>query len=231
MIQFDDKIALVTGASRGLGYASARALGAAGAHVIAAARTVGGLEELDDEIQSAGGQATLVPLDLTDDPALERLGAAIHERWGRLDVWVHTAIYPAGLTPVEHIDGKDLDRTIATNIRMPQRLIRVLDPLLRRSEAGRAVFFADPGALDQRYQATYAMGKRAAGEMASRWGAEAAQTSPLRVIIAATPPMATAVRARFHPGEDPSGHASTADVADRLLTHLASGAQGMIDLR
>ncbi|MEM1298641.1 MAG: SDR family oxidoreductase [Pseudomonadota bacterium] len=231
MAGFNDKIALVTGASRGLGYAVARALGSQGAHVVAVARTVGGLEELDDEIQSAGGEATLVPLDLTDDPALERLGAAIHDRWGRLDIWVHTAIYPAGLTPVEHIDAKDLDRTIATNIRVPQRLIRVLDPLLRQSDGGRAVFFADPGALDQRYQATYAMSKRAVGEIVTRWGAEVASTSPLRVVIAATPPMATAVRARFHPGEDTSGHAKTSDVADRLLTHLAAGAQGMLDLR
>ena len=228
--ELTDRIALVTGASRGLGYALARALAAPGAHVVAVARTVGGLEELDDEIQGGGGQATLVPLDLTDDPALERLGAALHERWGRLDLWAHTAIYPAGLTPVEHIDVKDLDRTIATNIRVPQRLIRVLDPLLRQSAAGRAVFFTDPGSVDQQYQGTYAMAKAAASEMAMRWGREASATSPLRVIEAAVPPMATALRARFHPGEDTSGHAATSDVADRMITHLIAGAQGRIDL-
>lgn len=231
MTGFQDKVALVAGASRGLGYAVARALGVAGAHVIAVGRTVGGLEELDDEIKSVGGQATLVPLDLTDDPALERLGAAIHERWGKLDLWIHTAIYPAGLTPVEHIDAKDLDRTLATNIRMPQRLIRVLDPLLRRSDAGRAVFFADPSVEAQQFQATYAISKAAVGDMASRWGKEAAQTSNLRVVMAMAPPMATAVRARFHPGEDTTGHPTTADVAERLLRQLSADAQGTIDLR
>ncbi|MFK7941787.1 MAG: SDR family NAD(P)-dependent oxidoreductase [Paracoccaceae bacterium] len=231
MKDFNDKIALVTGASRGLGYAVARSLGARGAHVIAAARTVGGLEELDDEIKTSGGQATLVPLDLNDDPALERLGAAIHDRWGRLDIWVHTAIYPAGMTPVEHIDGKDLDRTIATNIRLPQRLIRVLDPLLRRAEAGRAVFFSDPDADEQQFQATYAMSKTAAADMVLRWGGEAAATSSMRVLLAATPPMATAVRARFHPGEDTKGHPTTSEVADKLMVHLAVGAQGRVDLR
>lgn len=229
--RFDGKTALVTGASRGLGYAVARALGAEGAHVIAVARTVGGLEELDDEIKAAGGQATLVPLDLTDDPALERLGAAIHERWGALDLWTHMAVHPAPLCPVEHIDSKDLDRTIATNIRMPQRLIRVLDPLLRQAGAGRAVFITDPGAEVQKFQTTYAMSKRAVGEMVSRWADEVASTSALRVIEAAAPPMPTAVRARFHPGEKPADLAPTAGVAARLLDHLAAGGQGNVDLR
>lgn len=229
--RFDGKVALVTGASRGLGYAMARALGSNGAQVIAVARTVGGLEELDDEIKAAGGQATLVPLDLADDPALERLGAAIHERWGQLDIWVHTAIHAPPLAPVEHIDGKDLDRTVATNIRVPQRLIRVLDPLLRRAEAGRAVFISDPGPATQKFQTTYAMSKLAATEIVSRWGAEVASTSQLRVIQAAAPPMPTAVRARFHPGEKPEDHTPTAKVAARLLAHLAAGAQGSVDLR
>src|SRR5690625_2165046 len=108
--RFDGKIALVTGASRGLGYALARELGGAGAHVIALARTVGGLEELDDAIRKEGGTATLVPLDLGDDAALPRLGASIHERWGRLDLWIHTAIHAPALSPAHHIDAKDFDR-------------------------------------------------------------------------------------------------------------------------
>lgn len=230
MNDLKDKIALVTGASRGLGYAVARALGAAGAHVLAVARTVGGLEDLDDEIKAAGGQATLIPLDLTDDPALERMGAAIHERWGHLDIWVHTAIQAAPLCPVEHIDAKDLDRSLAINVRVPQRLIRVLDPLLKRAETGRAVFITDPGIETQKFQGTYAMSKRAALELTARWAGEVASTSPLRVIEAAAPPMPTAVRARFHPGEKPEDLTPTGDVAARLVAHLGAGGQGRVDL-
>src|SRR5690625_1061260 len=128
------KIALVTGASRGLGFALARQLGLAGAHVIALARTSGGLEELDDAIRDGGGTATLVPLDLTDEPALARLGATIYERWGRIDFWAHTAIHAPALSPAHHIDSKDFDRAVEINLRVTQRLIRVLDPLLRQSE-------------------------------------------------------------------------------------------------
>ncbi len=129
-----DRIALVTGASRGFGFACAAAMGSAGAHVLALARTVGGLEELDDKISSTSGITTLIPLDICDDPGLERLGAAVHDRWGRIDLWLHTAIHAAPLQPAEHIDAGELDQTLATNIRAFQRLIRVVDPLLRLSD-------------------------------------------------------------------------------------------------
>jgi len=117
----DGTVALVTGASRGLGHALALEAAARGAHVLAVARTVGGLEELDDAVRAAGGAATLVPLDLTDDPALDRLAAAIAGRWGRLDLWLHCAAHAPPLAPAAHVDAKDLDRAIAVDARAPDR--------------------------------------------------------------------------------------------------------------
>ena len=227
MTEFKDRIALVTGASRGLGYAVAEGLARGGAQVIALARTVGGLEELDE---AAGGGITLVPLDLTDDPGLERLGAAIHERWGRLDLWVHTAVHAPPLSPVEHVADKDLDRTLAVNLRAFQRLIRVVDPLLRRAEAGRAVWFADASA-EQPFHGTYLAAKAGQQAIAAMWAAEIRATSNIRVIAATPPPMPTALRARFYPGEDRSHLTAPSIVAGRLLAQLAQGADGPIDLR
>jgi NAD(P)-dependent dehydrogenase (short-subunit alcohol dehydrogenase family) len=226
MDAFRDRIALVTGASRGLGFAAARALGTAGAHVVALARTVGGLEELDDAIKAAGarsgGAATLVPLDITDDPALERLGAAIHERWGRLDLWVHAAVHAPPLSPVEHIDAKELDRALAVNLRATQRLIRVLDPLLRLSDRGRAVFLPDDAGAGQRFHATYRASKVGQIEIAAAWAREVEATRALRVVFAAPPPMPTALRARFYPGEPRHRLADPAAVAARLVAGLAA---------
>ena len=226
---YEGKVALVTGASRGLGYAVARELGARGAHVIALARTVGGLEELDDEIKAAagpgGGGATLVPLDLTDDPALERLGASVFERWGRLDVWVHTAIHAPALSPAGHIDARDLDRALAVNVRATQRLIRVLDPLLRQSDRGRAVFLTDATGAGQRFHGAYQASKQAQAAIAAAWAREVEATPALRVVLAAPPPMPTAVRARFYPGEDRAKLADPAAVARQLLDDLASAGE------
>lgn len=219
---YDGRIALVTGASRGLGYAVARELGARGAHVIALARTVGGLEELDDEIKRAGGAATLVPLDITDDPALERLGASVFERWGRLDIWMHTAIHAPALSPAGHIDARDLDRALAVNVRATQRLIRVLDPLLRQSDRGRAVFLTDSTGAGQRFHGAYQASKQAQAAIATAWAREVEATPALRVVLAAPPPMPTAVRARFYPGEDRAKLADPAEVARQLLDALAS---------
>ncbi len=221
--EYADTVALVTGASRGLGYAVARELGVRGAHVIALARTVGGLEELDDEIKAAGGAATLVPLDLTDDPALERLGAAIFERWGRLDIWVHTAIHAPALSPTGHIDARDLDRALAINIRATQRLIRVLDPLLRLSARGRALFLSDATGTGARFHGAYQASKQGQLAIATAWAREVDATPALRVAIAAPPPMPTAARARFYPGEDRARLSDPARVARRLLDALAAG--------
>lgn len=219
---FNDRIALVSGASRGLGFALAERLGREGAHVIALARTVGGLEELDDRIQAAGGQATLVPLDLGDDPALERLGAAVHERWGRLDLWLHTAVQAPPFQPVEHIDAKELDRSLATNMRAVQRLVRVLDPLLRQAPAGRAVFFDDPDAAGRAFGAAYHAAKLGQAELVRAWGQGLSAVSHVKVVSEAPPPMRTALRARFYPGEDVSALADPGDVASGVLARLAA---------
>src|SRR4029078_11193292 len=134
-----DHIAVVTGASRGIGRAAALALGKAGAHVVAVARTVVALEELDDEIRSAGGSATLVPLDLRDGPGIDRLGAALYERWRRLDMFLGNAAILGVMTPVPPIDTTVFEDVIAINVTANWRLIRSLDPLLRQSDAGRAL--------------------------------------------------------------------------------------------
>jgi NAD(P)-dependent dehydrogenase (short-subunit alcohol dehydrogenase family) len=227
--EFANMIALVTGASRGLGRAAAEALGARGAHVVAVARTVGGLEELDDAIRAKGGEgATLVPLDITDDEGLARLGAAIHGRWGRLDLWLHTATSLPPLSPAEHIDARDLDKVLAVDIRAVQRLIRVIDPLLRLAPAGRAVFFDDPEA-GQKFHGAYGAGKAAAAALTRAWAAET-RTMPLSVLHAVAPPMPTALRGRFHPGEDRGALTHPTAVADRLAAALAAG-ETEIDLQ
>jgi NAD(P)-dependent dehydrogenase (short-subunit alcohol dehydrogenase family) len=214
------RTALVTGASRGFGFACASALGAVGAHVIAVARTTGGLEELDTRIAEAGGSATLVPLDLCDDPGLARLGAAIHQRWGHVDVWLHTAIQPVSLQPVEHIDARELDLAIATNIRAFQRLVRVVDPLLRTAPEPLALIASDD-AVGRKFHGTYAMTKAAQSALTRAWAAESGR----RIAIAEVqpPPMPTALRGKFHPGEDRSVLTAIDEAAARLMQRLTAG--------
>lgn len=197
----------------------------AGAHVIALARTIGGLEELDDAIKANGGSATLVPLDITDDPALARLGASIFERWGYLDFWAHTAIHAPALSPAHHIDAKDFDRALATNVSATQRLIRSLDPLLRHSAKARAVFFADESGASARFHGAYQATKQAQIALASAWAQEVEATPDFRVIITAPPPMPTAVRGRFYPGENRTNLTPPADVAKRLVVELDAAAE------
>lgn len=215
-----DRIALVTGASRGFGFAAATALGAAGAHVLALARTTGGLEDLDDSIAGAGGKASLIPLDICDDPGLERLGAAIHDRWGRLDLWLHTAFYAAPLQPAEHIDAKELDRSLAVNVRAFQRLIRVVDPLLRASERPLALIAADD-ALAKKFHGPYAMAKAAQSALTRAWAAESGHRIAIAEFV--PPPMPTALRGRFYPGENPDRLCPTGEAAERLLARLREG--------
>ncbi|MAS44785.1 MAG: oxidoreductase [Rhodobacteraceae bacterium] len=218
-LELSGKAALVTGASRGLGRALAEALGARGAEIIAVARTVGGLEELDDAIRAAGGPgATLVPLDVTDDPGLERLGAAIHQRWGRLDLWVHAAVHAPPLSPAEHADAKDWDKTFAVNARATARLIRVVDPLLRAAPAGRAVFFEDLVNTGP-FHGAYAASQAAARAITGAWGEEAAAFRH-EVLHLAPPAMPTALRARFRPGEDREALTTPAKAAAALLPDL-----------
>jgi NAD(P)-dependent dehydrogenase (short-subunit alcohol dehydrogenase family) len=211
----DQPVILVTGASRGLGHALALAEARRGAHVIALARTVGGLEELDDAIRAAGGSATLVPLDVTDDDGIARMGAAIAQKWGRLDGWWSCAVHAPPCAPAAHADAKDVDRAHAVNARALQRLIRVLDPLLRAAPAGFAAL-PDDAREGQPFFAPYAATKAAARAWWDAWAAETAK-SPLRVLRLTPPAMPTALRARFFPGEDRAALTACADAAAALM--------------
>ncbi|MEZ5778483.1 MAG: SDR family oxidoreductase [Paracoccaceae bacterium] len=210
-------LALVTGASRGLGFALASALGQRGWHVVAVARTTGGLEELDDRIKAAGGGATLAPLDVTDDQAMAHLARSIAERWGKLGLWVHTAIHAAPLSPAGQLDPKDFDKSVACNIRATASLIPMLEPLLRAGD-GTALFLDDPRA-GEKFFGAYGATKAAQIALARSWQAETAKIGP-RVVIGTAAPSATATRARFFPGEDRGRLADIHAEADRILARL-----------
>jgi NAD(P)-dependent dehydrogenase (short-subunit alcohol dehydrogenase family) len=197
------RIALVTGASRGIGQATARALARAGAHVIALARTQGGLEELDDEIRKDGGTATLVPLGLTDFDGIARLGAALHQRHGKLDILVGNAGVAGPSSPLGHIDLRPWNEVIAVNLTANFQLIRCMEPLLRKSDAGRAVFLTS-GAANQAtaYLGPYAVSKAALETLVRVWAHETAST-PMRVNLFSPGPIRTRMRASVYPGEDP----------------------------
>ncbi len=211
------RIALVTGASRGIGAAVARLFAREGAHVVAVARTVGGLEELDDAIRTAGGTATLVPQDLGEFDALDKLGAALHERYGRLDILVGNAGVLGGLTPVNHIEPKVWDEALAINLTANYRLIRSLDPLLRRSDAGRAIFVTTGATRGPRpYWATYGTTKAALEYLVLTWAAELAKTA-IRVNLVNPAATRTAMRAAAMPGEDPETLPTPDDIAPVFL--------------
>ena len=213
------KTALITGASRGLGAALAKAL-APTHHIIAVGKTVGALEELDDDIQAAGGQATLAPMDITVDEAMQQLCRGIFDRWGSLDLWLHTAIHAAPLAPAGHIGPKDLAKSMTVNIEATSRLIAYVSPLLGQS--GKAVFFDDPCAGEQFFGA-YGATKGAQIALARSWAAESAKTGP-KVQILTPAPMPTATRGRFYPGEDRNALNTPTDEAARLLPAILSDA-------
>jgi NAD(P)-dependent dehydrogenase (short-subunit alcohol dehydrogenase family) len=196
------RLALVTGASRGIGRAVALELARNGAHVIALARTQGGLEELDDAIGSLGGGATLVPCDVTDFEALDRLGAALHERWGKLDILIGNAGLLGPLTPLAHVEPKDWERILAVNLTANWRLIRSLDPLLRAAPAGRVVLLSSGVAL-RPYWGPYTVSKAALDALARTYAAETLTTSQVRVMLVNPGPLRTRMRAAAMPGEDP----------------------------
>ncbi|HVT56376.1 MAG TPA: SDR family NAD(P)-dependent oxidoreductase [Xanthobacteraceae bacterium] len=211
------KIALVTGASRGIGRATALKLAKAGAHVVALARTVGGLEELDDEIQKIGGSATLVPLDIKDFAALDRLGASLFDRFKKLDVLVGNAGQLGTLSPLGHIDPKTWDDVIAVNVTANWRLIRSLDLLLKSSEAGRAVFITSGVARNVRaYWGLYAASKAALEVIVRAYAGELARTN-VKVNLFNPGPIRTRMRAKAMPGEDPMTLDTPEQAAEALL--------------
>ena len=213
----EGRVALVTGASRGIGYHAARGFAAAGAHVVAVARTVGGLEELDDEIKALGGGATLVPLDLKDFEGIDRLGAALHERWGRLDVLFANAGILGQLSPLGHVPPKVWDDVIAVNVTANWRLIRSLDPLLRKSDAGRALFMSSGAAKNLRpFWGPYSVSKAALEALARTYAGEVAKT-PIRVVVIDPGRTRTAMRAQAMPGEDPAALPAPSEIVPYLV--------------
>jgi NAD(P)-dependent dehydrogenase (short-subunit alcohol dehydrogenase family) len=220
-----DRIALVTGASRGIGHAIAIKLADAGAHVVATARTVGALEELDDAIRAGGGSTTLVPFDLTDYPAIDRLGAALHQRYKRLDVLVGNAGVLGPVSPLGHVEPKAWDDVIAVNVTANWRLIRSMDPLLQAAPAGRAVFVTSGAATNARaYRGPYSMSKAALDVLVRVYAAETASTN-VKVNLFNPGPTRTRMRAAFMPGEDPATLPRPIQVAERLIDLCLPGFQ------
>ncbi|MEL7253586.1 MAG: SDR family oxidoreductase [Pseudomonadota bacterium] len=210
-----EKLALITGASRGLGAALAEAL-APDYHIVAVGRTTGALEEIDDLIQAKGGAATLAPMDITEPAAMAQLCRSIYDRWGRLDLWAHTAIHAAPLAPANHIDMKDFGKSVKVNVEATAQLITFVAPLLGTD--GHAVFFDDAEAKGK-FFGSYGASKAAQMALARAWQAETAKTGP-HVHVVTPQPMPTATRARFHPGEDRDALASPKYEAERLLDEL-----------
>jgi NAD(P)-dependent dehydrogenase (short-subunit alcohol dehydrogenase family) len=197
------RVALVTGASRGIGYALALALAEAGAHVIATARTQGGLEDLDDAIREAGGSASLVPMDLASQDGIEKLGEIVRERWGKLDILIANAGALGVLTPAAQVSAKTWNEVFAINVMAPARLIRAFEALLMESDAGRAIFLTSGAARGRgAYWAPYASSKAALDALVQSWAKEHT-TSDLRINLVNPGPMRTAMRAKAFPGEDP----------------------------
>ncbi len=210
-------IALVTGASRGIGFATAIALARAGAHVVALARTVGGLEELDDEIKKAGSTATLVPLDLKDLDGIARLGAALNERFGKLDIMVANAGLLGPLSPLSHVQPKAWDELIAVNVTANWQLIRCMEPLLQKSDAGRAVLLTSGAASSgTAYWGPYAASKAALDAMGRAWAAENA-TNNLKINLFNPGTVRTRMRATAFPGEDPATLTKPAAIAEKIV--------------
>jgi NAD(P)-dependent dehydrogenase (short-subunit alcohol dehydrogenase family) len=200
------RVALVTGASRGIGRAVALELARQGAHVIALARTQGALEDLDDNIRALGGEATLVPCDIKDFDALDRLGSAIFERWGKLDILVGNAGVLGPLTPIAHCDPDKWEQVFAVNVTANYRLLRSLDLPLRASDAGRVVFITSGAAHRaelRAYWGPYATSKAALDAIARTYAAETVNTSAVKVMLANPGPLRTKMRASAMPGEDP----------------------------
>lgn len=212
-----DRIALVTGASRGIGAALALELAQAGAHVVAVARTVGGLEELDDKIKAIGGTATLVPLDMKDMDGIARLALALHERYKRLDVLVGNAGILIPLSPLGHVEPKDWDSTMAINVTANWQLIRTMDPLLTAAPAGRAVFLTSGVAhYGRAYWGPYAASKAALEAIVRTYASETATTN-VRANLVAPGPTRTGMYLGAFPGIDPQTLPTPEEVARKIV--------------
>jgi NAD(P)-dependent dehydrogenase (short-subunit alcohol dehydrogenase family) len=210
-------IALVTGASRGIGRATALSLARAGAHVVAVARTVGALEEVDDAARAAGTSATLVPLDMRDYAGIYRLAAALNERYQCLDVLIGNAAIAGQRSPLDHVDPRNWDEAIAVNVTANWHLIRAMDPLLKRAKAGRAVFVTSGAATHARaYAGPYSVSKAALNALARTYADETSST-PVRVNLFNPGPTRTRMRALVMPGEDPMTLPTPEDVAEKII--------------
>ncbi|WP_334128838.1 SDR family NAD(P)-dependent oxidoreductase [Sneathiella sp.] len=222
-----DKIALITGASSGIGAAVAKRFAAEGAHVILIARSVGGLEEVDDEIQAAGGSATLVPLDLRDTAAIDGLAAPLYERWKKLDIFVGNAGVVGKLMPIQQYVPELWDEVFKVNVHANWRMIRALDPLLRASKAGRALFVtAGQGSESRQFWSGYAASKAALETMARTYAAEVEKVSRLRVNLIDPGPTATRLRAIAYPAEDATKLPAPESRTDLFLKAVLSDANG-----
>lgn len=215
-----DKIALITGASRGLGAALAESLAGRGWHILAVARTTGALEDLDDRIRKAGGSATLAPMDVGQPEAMVQLAQAVAGRWGGLDLWAHCAIHAAPLSPAGHVDAKDFQKSVDLNLVTTRGLIQLIEPLLR-ARKGTALFLDDRRA-GQKFFGSYGATKAGQIALARSWQAENETLGP-RVVIAEPAPMPTALRARFFPGEDRARLTPCKAEADRILDSALTG--------
>lgn len=215
------RVALITGASRGIGRAVALALAHAGAHVIISARSLAGLESLDDEIQKFGGSATLLQLDLRKGDKVDQLGPTLFQRWQKIDILIANAGVLGPLSPLGHVTEEGFQATLDINLTANWRLIRTLDPLLKRSDAGRAVFVTSGAASGKHaYWGAYAASKAGLEALVKSWAAELAQTN-VRVNLISPGPIRTGMRAKAFPGEDPMTLPAPEDLAP-LFLELAS---------
>jgi len=220
---FEGKVALVTGASRGIGAATAKALAAQGAHVILTARTAKDLEAVEDAIFTAGGSATIAPLDLTDGDSISRLAVAVTERWGKLDILVLNAAMLGTLSPVPAIDGAEFALLFTLNVTAQQVMIASFDALLRKSDAGRLVALTSSvGASPRAFWGAYGASKAALENLVQCYGDEVKNLSQVRTVIVDPGRTRTAMRAKAYPGEDPSTVKDPSVVADAILQMLQS---------
>lgn len=223
MSDLTGRIVLVTGASRGIGYQAALEAARRGAHIVAVARTVGGLEDLDDEVKAAGSETTLVPLDVRDGDGIDRLGKAIFDRWGKLDGLIGNAGVLGTITPLSHLDVKDFDQAFAVNVAANYRLIRSLDPLLRQSDAGRAVFVSSSSSHSARpFWGLYAATKAALETMVKSYASEL-NITPVKANVFWPGAVRTAMRAKAMPGENPDTLPHPREIVGKLVDMVTPG--------